>query len=441
MTSVRRGQWRSRLGFILAAAGSAVGLGNIWKFPYVLGQNGGSVFLILYLVLIAFLGLPILIGEVMVGKASQKNPVGAFKKLDGARTPWQTIGFMGVVSAFVILSFYSVVAGWCVDYILKWGSGAFQAGMTADEVGQVFGGLTDSPLREIVMHGVFISLTIGVVVMGVEKGLQRWCEVLMPGLILILVALIVYALGRPGAMDGVYYLLKPAPENLKPESVLAAMGQCFFSLSLGMGAMMTYGSYLRKEDGVVSSSVWVVLVDTGIALLAGFVIFPIVFAYGAEPAAGPGLVFVSLPLAFLDMPGGQIVALAFFSLLLFAALTSAISLLEVITAYFVDEFGVGRGKASIGFGSICFVLGAGCAYSDALFDAMDNIAFNYMLPLGALFISLFVGWRLKKQIAEEEFSEGWLPKVFGVWLWCVRIVAPALMILVFLNVIGVVKFS
>ena len=199
MTSVRRGQWRSRLGFILAAAGSAVGLGNIWKFPYVLGQNGGSVFLILYLVLIAFLGLPILIGEVMVGKASQKNPVGAFKKLDGARTPWQTIGFMGVVSAFVILSFYSVVAGWCVDYILKWGSGAFQAGMTADEVGQVFGGLTDSPLREIVMHGVFISLTIGVVVMGVEKGLQRWCEVLMPGLILILVALIVYALGRPGA--------------------------------------------------------------------------------------------------------------------------------------------------------------------------------------------------------------------------------------------------
>jgi len=425
------------MGFILAAAGSAVGLGNIWKFPYVVGMNGGSAFLFVYLLLILFLGLPILIAEVMLGKTTQKNPVGAFQDLDGKRTPWQLIGFMGVAAAFIILSFYSVVAGWCFEFIIQGFKGAYAAGGDPEAVKGIFGALTGSQSTQIIYHAVFISITMLIVLFGVQSGLQRVCEILMPLLIVILVGLSIFAMTLSGAGQGVEFLLKPDPSKLTPDAILAAMGQCFFSLSLGMGAMLTYGSYLRKEDNVLSSSAWVVTMDTGIALLAGFVIFPIVFSFSIEPGVGPGLVFVSLPMAFQQLPGGSIVGTAFFVLLLAAAITSAISLLEVITAYFVDQFKMSRKTASLVFGLACFGIGIPCTNSEVYFGWLDKISSNYLLPLGALFISLFCGWVLKREIAESEYKDTKFASLFGVWLFCVRFIAPIMVTLVFLNSIGV----
>lgn len=436
MTSENRGQWNSRLGFILAAAGSAVGLGNIWKFPYVVGMNGGSAFLLVYLLLIVFLGLPILVAEIMLGKATQRDPVGAFQHLAGRKSPWKIVGFMGVLAAFVILSFYSVVAGWCIEFIWQGVQGAYSSSGSPAAVQKIFENLTGSSSMQSWYHGIFMVITVAIVFAGVQSGLQKVCEVLMPTLLVILIGLICFAMTQPGAAQGVEFLLKPDVSKLNGKAILAAMGQCFFSLSLGMGAMLTYGSYLRKEDRVVSSAGWVVTTDTGIALLAGFVIFPIVFSFGIEPGAGPGLVFVSLPAAFQQLPGGTLVGIAFFVLLLAAAITSAISLLEVITAYFVDEFKMPRHLAAVMFGVICFIIGVGCAHSMDYFGFLDNLASNYLLPLGAMFISLFAGWKLKLEIARSEFAGGRGEMIFNVWLACVRFVAPFLVALVFLNSTG-----
>ncbi len=436
MTSSDRGQWKSRLGFIFAAAGSAIGLGNIWRFPYVVGENGGSAFLVVYLLLILFLGLPVLIAEITLGKTTNRNPVGAFELLDSKSSPWKIVGYMGVLAAFIILAFYSVVAGWCIDFIINAAGGAFGKGAPASAASSAFESLTSSTELQLWCHGLFIVMVVGIVYSGVQAGLQRWCEILMPLLLVILVALIFFAMTQPGAGKGVEFLLKPDPGKLTADAILAAMGQCFFSLSLGMGAMLTYGSYLRKEDNVVSSAGWVVTLDTGIAIFAGFVIFPIVFSFGVDPSAGPGLVFVSLPMAFQQMPAGTLVAIAFFVLLLAAALTSAISLLEVISAYFVDEFKMPRHLAAIMFGTICFLMGAGVTYNLGYLDFLDNLASNYLLPLGALLISLFAGWKLEHEIARSEFAGSKFSALFGVWLVCVRFVAPVLIAAVFLNKTG-----
>ncbi|NQU11467.1 sodium-dependent transporter [bacterium] len=431
-----RGHWRSRIGFVWAAAGSAVGLGNIWRFPYLAGENGGSMFIVVYLLCIVVLGLPIIIAEIMLGKTAQRDPVGVFRKLAGDRSSWQLVGFMGVLAAFVILSFYSVVAGWCINFIYHAAIGEFEAGHTMTEIQGVFQQLTASPKQQILCHLVFLVMTVGIVVAGVQRGLQRWNEILMPALLVILVVLVGYALTLDGAGAGFRFVLQPDPSKLSWDAVLKAMGQCFFSLSLGMGAMMTYGSYLRPEDRVPGAAVMVVLTDTAIALLAGLVIFPIVFSFGQEPGQGPGLVFVTLPAAFLQMPGGTWVALGFFGLLLCAAITSAISLLEVITAYFVDEYQMPRALAAWMFGLICFLMGCGCAYSGGYFDFLDQLASNYLLPLGGLFIALYAGWRLDKTIAQNEFRGTWYAGLFPLWRACVRVIAPALVAIVFLNALG-----
>lgn len=437
MAQIQRSHWGSRIGFIFAAAGSAVGLGNIWRFPYMTGEHGGSIFVLVYLLSVILLGLPIIIAEVILGKTSQRNPVGAFKVLAGEKSPWQIVGFMGVLAAFVILSFYSVVAGWSVGFIYKTMTGVFGPGHTMEEVIGIFNALISSPAKQILYHGIFLVIVIAIIVAGVQKGLQRWNEILMPSLILILIGLIIYSMTLPGAFDGIRFMLQPEPEKLTGSSILAAIGQCFFSLSLGMGAMITYGSYLRKHDRSPGSSGWVVLMDTGIAMLAGLAVFPIVFSFGQEPAQGPGLVFVTLPAAFLQMPGGTLVAMAFFILLFFAALTSAISLLEVITAYFIDEFNMPRQLAAPMFGLICFLMGIGVAYSGGYFDFLDTLASNYLLPIGAVFISLFVGWKLNKQIMKSDFEGTWYARFFNTWLWCIKILSPALVIIVFLNTFGI----
>lgn len=436
MNRIARSHWGSRIGFILAAAGSAVGLGNIWRFPYITGENGGSIFIVVYLLCIALLGLPIIIAEVMLGKVSQRNPVGAFQKLAGKHSLWQLAGFMGVLAAFVILPFYSVVAGWCLGFLCKTITGVFEPGHGMHEIRSIFSKMTASPLQQSIFLGLFLIMTVSIVLSGVRKGLQRWTEIMMPALLLILFGLVIYGMTLPGAQKGLQFLLSPEPTKLTAQSVLAAMGQCFFSLSLGMGAMLTYGSYLQAKDRVSNSSFWVVFMDTGIALLAGLIVFPIVFSFGLEPAQGPGLVFVTLPAAFLQMPGGTWIAFAFFVLLLFAALTSAISLLEVITAYFIDEHNIPRSLAAIMFGFICFIIGVGCTYNGGYFDFLDKLSSNYLLPIGALCISLFVGWKLDKKLSKDDFTGTGYVKLFSLWFWCVRVIAPVLVILVFLNALG-----
>ena len=436
MQEIERSHWGNRAGFIFAAAGSAVGLGNIWRFPYMTGENGGSIFVLVYLLAVAFLGLPILIAEVLLGKATQRNPVGAFKSIAGDKSPLQIVGFIGLLAAFVILSYYSVIAGWALGFMHRSIAGVFEPGHSMEEVKRIFNDLTSSPVQQIVFHGIFISAVIAIVAAGVQKGIQRWNELLMPALIFILIGLIIYGFSLPGAMQGIKFMLQPNPGKLTGASVLAAIGQCFFSLSLGMGAMITYGSYLKRHDRASGSSGWVVTMDTGIALLAGFAVFPIVFSFGQEPAQGPGLVFVSLPAAFLQMPGGTWVAMAFFILLFMAALTSAISLLEVITAYFSDEHSVPRHLGAVMFGFISFLTGIGVTYSSGYFDFLDKLASNYLLPLGAVSISLFVGWRLKKEIIKTDFEGTFYAGIFGVWLWCIRLISPVLVIIVFLNALG-----
>ena len=437
MTQIQRSQWKNRLGFILAAAGSAVGLGNIWRFPYMVGENGGSIFIIVYLLCVLLLGLPIMIAEITLGKITQRNPVGAFKVLAGERSPWQMVGFSGVLAAFVILSYYSVVAGWCLDFIWKSLTGVFQPGHTMAEVTSIFQQLTANPRAQTFFHGLFMVMVVVIVLAGVQRGLQRWNEILMPALIFILLVLIAFSMRQSGANQGLQFILRPDPSKLTGHSLLAAMGQCFFSLSIGMGAMLTYGSYLRKQQRVPPATGWVVGMDTGIALLAGFVVFPVVFTFGQQPQQGPGLVFVTLPAAFLQMQGGTAIALAFFILLLFAALTSAISMLEVVTAYFTDEFNMTRRLAALMSGTVCFLMGTGCAYSGAYLDFLDTLASNYLLPLGALFISLFVGYKVNKELTRGEFRGTWYAGLFGVWHLCIRVIAPALVIVVFLNSIGI----
>ena len=368
-----RGQWGSRLGFILAAAGSAVGLGNIWSFPYRTGENGGGLFVIVYLLCVALIGLPVMMAEIFIGRTAQTSPVGAYRALSSPRSPWLGLGWLSVVAAFIILSFYSVIAGWCLHYTWLSVTTTF-SDQTPDELGAAFESLVVNGGLSSFWHAIFMVLTIGIVVAGVHKGIEACSKVLMPALFICMLVLLVYAVVKGNFGEGLKFVFAPDFEKFEWSSVLAAMGQAFFSLSLGMGALLTYGSYLKQDDDLVSTSMTVCALDTSVALLAAIILFPILFAAGQSPAQGPGLVFATLPIAFSEMPGGVIFAPIFFLLLTFAALTSSISLLEVATAYFIDERGWSRSKAAIATGGAILVLGIPSAISasSALFgDRLD----------------------------------------------------------------------
>ncbi len=338
----RREHWGSRAGFILAAAGSAVGLGNIWRFPYVTGENGGALFLIVYLVMVVFIGYPLFINEMVIGRTAQKDPVGAFRAL-APGTPWWLVGGLGVLTGFVILSYYSVVAGWSLAYTWRAVSVGFGGGL---DYSAEFSALIASPGRLLLWHGLFMLLCMVIVSMGVKRGIERWTEILMPILFVLMLVLIIRAVTLPGAGAGIRYFLRPDPSRFSPKMLLNAVAQAFFTLSLGMGAIITYGSYLGDRDEIPGSAAWVVGTDTVVAMLAGFMIFPAVFAFQLEPGAGPGLTFMTLPNVFARMPLGRWFGSAFFLLLSIAALTSAISLLETVVAYLVDEKGFRRDVAA-----------------------------------------------------------------------------------------------
>lgn len=448
----QREQWSSKVGFILAAAGSAIGLGNIWKFPYIAGENGGAAFIFIYLICITIIGLPVLIGEILIGRTTQLNPVGAFKKLSGSSF-WSAIGGMGVIAGFAILSFYGVVAGWSMGYFVESVRGSFFDYTEVSGVGEHFNSLTANVFWGIGFLALFMFTTMIIVYAGVQKGIERGSKILMPVLFIILLILMFIGISLEGSSKGLSFLFEPDWGNVTGHSVLVALGHAFFTLSLGMGAMMTYGSYMSKKDNVPVAALQIVFLDTIIAIIAGVCIFTVVFATNQDPAAGPGLIFQTLPIVFTQMPGGYLFSILFFLLLTIAALTSAISLLEVVVAYFVDERGWNRHRAVIVFGSIIFLLGVPCALSYNVmsdvklfglnfFDLIDFVASNILLPLGGLFIAVFVGWVwgfdkvvvTLKEGAEKLFEKhAWLMPTWKIFL---KYFAPILIFIVFLSSIG-----
>jgi NSS family neurotransmitter:Na+ symporter len=441
-----RGQWGSSIGFVLAAAGSAIGLGNIWRFPYVTGQNGGGAFVILYLACILFICLPYLFAELVVGRSSHKNPVGAIKAIS-PHTPWWLVGGLGVLTGVFILSYYGVIAGWVFGYVFK--------GTLAHDV--TFGDFIANPGVVIPLFALFLFLTMLVVLGGIEHGIERFSKILMPLLLILMIGVIMRGLSLPGAMEGLEFYLKPDFSAITGKTVLAALGQAFFSLSLGMGAMITYGSYLPKTSNIRNAGASVAIFDTGIALLAGLMIFPAVFATGHDPGEGPALVFVTLPTVFDAMPGGQWVAILFFVLLSIAALTSTVSLLEVVVSYVVDEHRWSRRKSVITVGIITFLVGLPSALSQGAVPAlggegfsvlgqtdflslMDYVWGNISLALGALLLSVFVGWIWGRRGPETELRTGadsLSPTTVHLWWIFLRFVCPLVIFVVLLNIFGV----
>ncbi len=457
MNQEKREHWKSHMGFVLAAAGSAIGLGNIWRFPYIAGENGGAAFVLLYLICIVLVGLPVMLCEFVVGRSTEKDPVGAYSDLSRRNVFWRLVGFMGVASGFLILSYYSVVGGWTLAYILEGATGRFSQLSSPDLAWGNFLKFTGHPYWPIVFHGFFIALCVGTVHSGVRKGIERWCDILMPALFVLLLILIVRAVTLPGARAGVAFLLKPDFSKITTQAFLVALGHAFFSLSLGMGAMITYGSYVEKKENLWKATAWVAGLDTMVALLAGLAIFPAVFAIGFDPAVGPGLIFKVLPAVFARMPGGAYLwGTLFFVLLAIAALTSGFSLLEVVTAYFVDEKGYPRHKVSIIAGIAIFLLGIPCAlsfgpmqdvkfFNRTVFDSLDFLTSNILLPLGGLLICIFAGWVWGVKPALEEANagaEGMRCKaVLGAaWKFLVRYVSPVAVVLVFLFSLGLISF-
>ena len=444
------GQWSNRWIFILAATGSAVGLGNIWKFPYITGENGGGAFVLVYLLCIAAIGIPIMIAEVLLGRRGRQSPINAMKSLakEEGRSPlWSLLGWSGVLVGFLILSYYSVIAGWALAYVLNAGSGAF-TDVPAAEIQSMFSALIANPGQLIFWHSLFMLMTMLVVARGVKKGLEVAIRFLMPALFVLLLVMVGYAINSGEFAHGLRFLFTPDFSKITGEGVLVAMGHAFFTLSLGMGAIMIYGSYMPKSASIARTSIIIALADTLVALLAGMAIFPIVFANGLEPGAGPGLIFQTLPIAFGQMPGGGFFGTVFFVLLVFAAWTSAISIIEPAVAWFVENKGWTRIKASLLCGMVTWLIGLGTVFSfnewasftlwgKTFFDLLDFLTSNIMLPLGGLFITIFAGWVMRSSSTADELALADNSVGYIVWRFLVRFVTPVAVIIVFLKAIGV----
>jgi len=440
------GHWSSRMAFILAVTGSAVGLGNIWKFPYIAGQNGGGAFVLVYLICVVVIGLPVMMSEILIGRRGRRNPVATMSLLgqeEGGSTRWRWVGAMGVIAGILILSYYSVVAGWTLAYVVKSATGTF-AGATAAAVGDAFASFTGDWRQVALCHTLFMSLSVFVVARGVERGLEQAVRFMVPALLILMLVLLGYSINSGYFDEGVAFMFTPDFERLTWGSVLAALGQAFFTLSIGMGAIMAYGAYLPEETSITGASAAVVTADTSIAILAGLAIFPLVFANNLDPADGPGLVFDTLPLAFGQMAGGTFFSTIFFILLSFAAWTSAIGLMEPGVAWIVERFNKTRAQATVFVGALIWFVGMGSVLSfnvlsefkflaGTIYDNIDYLTSNIMLPLGGLLIVIFAGWVMcRNSTADELGSSGsW----FRTWRVLARVVAPIGILLVLINAV------
>jgi len=439
-----RDSFGSKFGVIAAAAGSAIGLGNIWRFPYVAGQNGGGAFLLIYLFFIAAIGIPVMMSEFVIGRSAQLNPVGAFKKIAPGKK-WHLIGLLGVVTAFIILAFYTVVAGWTLEYLLqsvKWMLTAEKIGfseMNNEAVRSFFSNHYDSFVggiwRPVIWFAVMMFFTGYIVISGVKNGIERYAKILMPILLILLLILVVRSVTLEGARDGLVFLFNPDFSTIKAaplKIVIEALGQAFFSLSIGMGTLITYGSYIQKKENLANTAVSVAFADTFIAVVAGLAIFPAVFAFGINPGEGPELVYITLPVIFQSMSGGLIWAFMFFLLLCFAAITSTISVLEVIVAYFSEQLNMTRKRAAIlAMISVGF-LGILCSMSPKVFGVFNGSP-DLLLPLGGFFIVLFIGWFLAKGTTKGELSsDGKYPtRYYRLFMFLVKFAAPLAIALLF----------
>ncbi|GBU07653.1 transporter [Bacteroidales bacterium] len=438
---MRKDGFSSQIGALMAIIGSAVGLGNLWKFPYIAGKNGGATFIFLYIGFMIILCLPLMLSELVIGRRAGLDAAGSFKKL-APNTKWYITGLIGVVTAFTILSFYSVVGGWTIEYLIS--SLTFK---TEDSNAQAhFTDFIQSPIRPLFLHLSFIVLTAAVLWTGVKNGIEKFSKYLMPLLFLMILGLAIFSLSLPNAMLGVEFLLKPNFADLSPGLILDALGQGLFSLSLGMGTIITYSAYIDKKENLVQIAVITIVMDLIFALLASLVILPAVFSFGFQPNEGPGLLFITLPQIFLQMPFGSYFAIVFFSVLFIAALSSSISLLEVIVAYMCRATKLSRKKNILIIVSALSFTGAICSLSlgplanfkifgNSIFDFFDILSSTYLMPLGALLISLFLGWKMKKTDVYDELSNSGslvLP-LFNMFIFLVRYFVPLAIILIFLN--------
>lgn len=438
----------TKIGIIAAAAGSAIGLGNIYRFPCELGNNGGAAFLLVYLAVVIFLGIPVMLSELVIGRRSQSNAVGAFKKL-APKSAWPIVGYMGVLCGFIIFAFYSTVSGWTLEYIIKAVTNSFQ-GKDLAAMEQDFTDFHNMGWRNVMWQAIFIFLTGFVVFKGVQNGIERYAKILMPLLLVILIVLGIRSVTLPGAKEGLSFLFRPDFSKIDGNVLISALGQGFFSLSLGMGALITYGSYIKKKDNLTSTAFSVVLADTLIALLAGLVIFPAAFSFGIRPTAGMGLVFNTIPMIFNQMTGGYIFCIIFFVLLAIAALTSTISLLEVVVAYLSEELHINRKWSTVWASAATLLIGSFASLSlmentpfaiggRTVFDLMDFVSSNILLPLGGVMIVIFVGWRLgKAKFFEEVTNEGTIKaSLKKVIFFIIRYLAPIAITIVFIR--GLIK--
>jgi NSS family neurotransmitter:Na+ symporter len=438
-------RWSSNLVFLLGAIGAAVGLGNIWKFPYAAGVGGGGAFVLVYLGAVAFVAIPIVAAELMIGRRGRAGPVHSFSKLaveSGGSRAWGVVGWINVTAVFAILTFYSVIAGWAMAYVPKLAAGTL-SGASAEQVGQAFDDFLLSPVRIAIWQGVFLAITVVIVCGGLQRGIERAVKLLMPALFLMLLGLVGYGMTTTGFGEAVAFLFDPDFSKLDADVVLGAIGQAFFSASVAMGLTVTYGCYMRRQDGIMKSAVIITLADTIVAMLAGLAIFPLVFANGLDPAGGPGLIFRTLPVAFASMAGGRLVGTIFFLLLVFAALTSSIAILETIISPFIQLRRVRRSIAATVAGVAAWLIGLATVLSfnvwadvrplgaiprlaeKGVFDLIDYAATNIMLPLGGVLIAIFAGWRVTRGASRRELGldDG---MYYRLWRLLIRFAVPVL---------------
>ena len=446
----KRSTWASRWTFILATAGSAIGLGNIWKFPYMTGVNGGSAFVLVFLGCILLIGIPLMMCEIMLGRRAQKNPADGMQWLAekaGASPQWKWVGLAGVIAGVLILAFYSVIGGWVLRYILHAINNSF-TGADSSQVGQLFNDMLASAPTLLVWHTVFTALTVWVVARGVNHGLERASQILMPSLFAILLFILLYSVVEGNFSEAMQFMFTPDFSKITPGAAMAAMGHAFFSLSLGMGVVMVYGSYLHRHVSIARTSLYIAIADTAVGLLAGLAIFSLVFANQLEPSAGPGLIFQTLPMAFGQMWGGQVIGTLFFILVAFAAWTSSISLIEPAVAWLTEKKYCDRLKAAWLTGVSAWLLGVCVALSFnhwsnikllfgfGIFDTLDKLTTNILLPLGGLMMAIFAGWVMRADHVQDELDLKTI--AFRLWRFIIRYVSPIAIMIILLSLFGLI---
>lgn len=445
--------WSSKLGFILATAGSAVGLGALWRFPYIAGTNGGGAFVLLYLLFTFLLGFPVFIAELIIGRKTQKSAVLAYSTLSNGSENWRGLGWLNFLTSLIILSFYGVVAGWVLSYVFM-SIGNFSHGKSPEEIQNVFTTLFKSPWINLFWFGLFLLINLAIVSSGIKKGIEKWSKILMPLLFLFLLALFIFATTLPGFGAAVNFVFVPDFTKLGPDSVLNALGMAFFTLSVGYGIIVTYGSYMKKSENIPKNGFYVAITTVLISLISALVIFPIVFTYNLPPEAGPGLVFKTLPVLFAKMPATLLLSTTFFLLMLFATLTSTISLLEILVANIMEVFDIKRKKAGLYLTFLAFIIGIPSAFSGAgtlfpkweaiygknFFDMMDYITLSWFTPIAALLTIIFVGWTQKKETMLKEFNSGTnFELLANPWHFIVKFIAPIVVIFIILHESGLIN--